>query len=109
MQAYTANCSPMGSLCHTPGVVGHLSSDVCCVSSVSTITTRNNQDIKSIFDANAHHVPGLCLLGSGGVPYTSYKIMAQKPHFHDFYSGTTSIGSSYYERRLPKTRPSYFV
>ena len=29
-------------------------------SSVSTITTRNNSDIKSIFGAIVHHVPGLC-------------------------------------------------
>ena len=36
------------------------------VSSVSTITTRNNEDIKSIFGANVYHVPGLCLLGIGG-------------------------------------------
>ena len=33
------------------------------LSSVSTITTRNNLDIKSIFGANVHYVPGLCLLG----------------------------------------------
>ena len=38
-------------------------------SSVSTITTRNNKDIKSIFGADVHHVPGLCLLGNGGAPY----------------------------------------
>ena len=36
------------------------------VSSVSTITTRNNKDIKFICGANVHHVPGLCLLGIGG-------------------------------------------
>ena len=62
------------------------------VSPVSTITTRNNQDIKSIFGANVHHVPGLCLLGIGGAHYISHKIMAQKPNFHifDFSSETTS-------------------
>ena len=54
------------------------------VSSVSTITTRNNLDIKSIFGVNVHHVPGLCLLGIGGAPYPSQKIMAQKPYFHIF-------------------------
>ena len=48
------------------------------VSSVSTITTRNNKDIKSIFGANVHHVPGLCLLDIGGAPYISHKIIAQK-------------------------------
>ena len=38
------------------------------------------------------HVPGLCLLGIGGTPYTSHKIMAQKPNFYifDFFSETTS-------------------
>ena len=41
------------------------------VSSVSTMTTRNNKDIKSIFGADVHHVPGLCLLGIGGAPYNS--------------------------------------
>ena len=41
------------SLCHTLGIV-------CPVSPVSTITTRKNEDIKSIFDANVYHVPGLC-------------------------------------------------
>ena len=50
------------------------------VSSVSTITTRNNKAIKSIFGANVfkhvHHVPGLCLLCIGGAPYISRKIMA---------------------------------
>ena len=62
------------------------------VSSVSTITTRNNKDIKSIFGADVHHVPGLCLLGIGGAPYISHKIMAQKPNFHifDFFPETTS-------------------
>ena len=56
--------SPVGSLCHTPGVVSYPSSIVCHVSSVSTIglTTRNNEAIKSIFSANVYYVSGLCLL-----------------------------------------------
>ena len=54
------------------------------VSSVSTITTRNNQVIKSIFGAIVHHVPGLCLLGIRGAPFISHKIMAQKPNFYIF-------------------------
>ena len=54
------------------------------VSSVATITTRNNKAIKSIFSANVYHVPGLCLLGIGGAPYISHKIMAQKPYFSHF-------------------------
>ena len=33
---------------------------VRCVSSVSAITTRNNEAIKCIFSANVYHVPGLC-------------------------------------------------
>ena len=70
------------------------------VSSVSTITTRNNEAIKSIFGTNVHHVPGLCLLGIGGAPYISNKIIAQKPYFHifDFFSEKTS--NSYYTRIL---------
>ena len=61
------------------------------VFSVFTITTRNNEAIKSIFSANVYHVPGLCLLGIGGASYLSRKIMAQKPYFHifDFFSETT--------------------
>ena len=58
--------SNVGSLCHTPGIVHHPSLVVGHASSVSTITTRNNKDIKSIFSANVHHVSGLCLLGIGG-------------------------------------------
>ena len=42
--------SPVGSLCHSPGVV-----HVRRVSPVSTIATRN-KDIKSIFAANVHHL-----------------------------------------------------
>ena len=61
-------------------------------SSVSTVTTRNNLDIKSIFGASVHHVPGLCLQGIGGAPYIGHKIIAQKPNIHifDFLSETTS-------------------
>ena len=84
--------SPVGSLCHTPGVVCRLSSFVRRVSSVSTITTTNNEAIKSILSANVYHVPGLCLLGIGGAPYIRHKIMARKAYFHifDFFSETTS-------------------
>ena len=55
------------------------------VSSVSTITTKKNSDIKSIFGANVHQVSGFCLLGIGGARYIGYKIMDQKPYFHIFY------------------------
>ena len=61
-----------------------LASVVRRVSSVSTITIRNNQDIKSIFGENIHYVPGLCLLGIGGSPYISHKIVAQKTKFSHF-------------------------
>ena len=56
--------------------------------SVSTITTRNNKDIKSIFGTNVYLVPGSCLLDIGGAPYAGHKIMAQKPYFYifDFFS-----------------------
>ena len=72
--------------------VRRLSSVVRRVSSVSTITTRNNKVIKSMFCAIVHHVPGLCLLGIGGAPYISHKIMTQKPNFYifDFFCETTS-------------------
>ena len=47
-----------------------------------------------LIGANVHHVPGLlvCLLGIGGAPYISHRIIAQKPYFHIFYffSETTS-------------------
>ena len=50
------------------------------VSSVSTTTTRNNEDIKSIFSANLYHVPGSCLQGIGGAQnhkiIKNHKIMA---------------------------------
>ena len=45
------------------------------VSSVSTITTRNNEAIKSIFSANVYNVPGLCLQRIDGAPYIIHKIM----------------------------------
>ena len=46
-----------------------------------------------MFGANVYHVPGLCLLGIGGAPYISHKIMAQKLNFHifDFFSETTKM------------------
>ena len=71
----------MGSLCHTPGVVLRLSY-------VATISMRKIKDRKSIFGVNVYQVPGLCLLGIGGAPYISHKIMAQIPYFHifDFFS-----------------------
>ena len=105
--------STVGSLCHTCGVVRrpsfvahHPTSVVRRVSSVSTITTRNNKDIKSIFGANVHHVPGLCLLGIGGAPYISHKIIAQN---QIFIFSTSSLkpptdGASYYARRFPRPR-----
>ena len=41
--------------------------------------------------ANVYHVHGLCLLGIGGTPYISHKIMAQIPYFHIFdFSEKTS-------------------
>ena len=83
--------SPVGSLRHTPGVVRRPSFVVCRVLYVSNITTRKNLAIRSIFSANVYHVPGLCLLGIGGAPYISHKIMDQ-PYFQifDFFSETTS-------------------
>ena len=50
--------SPVRSFCYTPDIVYRLSSVLHRVSSVSTITTRNNKDIKSIFSANVY-VPEL--------------------------------------------------
>ena len=45
-------------------------------------------------------VPGLCLLGIGGTPYISHKIMAQKPNFTFSTSSLKppSDGASYYAR-----------
>ena len=93
-------CSPVGSLCHTRGVVR--TSVIRCVSSVSTKTTRNNEAIIPIFSANVYHVPGLCLLGIGGAPYISHKIMA-KNHIFTFLTSSLKQpagGTSYYARRL---------
>ena len=75
-----------------PWLFRQSSSVVRRVLSLSTITTRNNKDFKSIFGTNVHHVPVLCLLGIGGAPEISHKIMAQKPNFHifDFFSDITS-------------------
>ena len=77
-----------------PSSIGcHPSSVIHFVSSVSTITTKNNQDIKSIFSANVYHVPVLPLPGIGGTPYISHmaQIMARKPYFHifDFFETTS--------------------
>ena len=77
------------------------------MSSVSTITTRNNSDNKSVFGANVHHVSGLCLLGIGGAPYISHKIMALN---QIFTFSTSSLkppadGGSYYAGRFPRPRP----
>ena len=62
------------------------------LSTITTITTITTRNIKSIFGANVRHVPRLCLLGIGGAPYISHKIIAQKPNFHifDFFSETSS-------------------
>ena len=66
------------------------------------------QDIKSIFGANVYHVPGLCLLGIGGAPYVSHKMMTGKPYFKILTSSLKSPadGASCYARRFPKPRPS---
>ena len=37
-----------------------------------------------IFSAPVYHIPGLCLIGIGGTPLNSHKIIAQKPYFHIF-------------------------
>ena len=59
--------SPVGSLCmpypwRCPASVGRRTSCVIC------IHHNYQKDIKSIFSANVHHVPGLCLQGIGGAP-----------------------------------------
>ena len=79
-------------------------------SSVSTITTRNNKAVKSIFCANVYHVPGLCLLGIGGAPTSVIKLWLE----NNIFKFSTSVkqpagGASYYARRLPKPRPLQFV
>ena len=53
--------------------------------------------------ANVYHVPGLCLLGIGGAPYISHKIMAQKPNFL-LWIKPPADGASY-ARRFPRPRP----
>ena len=55
-------CSPMGSLCHTPGVVCHMSS-------VATITARNNMLSNPYLVQIFTMCPGFCLLDIG-VPVT---------------------------------------
>ena len=76
-------------------------------SSVSTITTRNNQVIKSIFGAIVHHVPGLCLLGKGAPPTLLIKLWLKN---QIFTFSTSSLrppadGASYYAGRFPRLRP----
>ena len=88
-------------------VVRRQSSVVRRVSSVSTITTRNNEAIKSTFGAIVYHVPGLCLLGIGGAPTSVIKLWLEN---HIFTFSTSSLkqpagGASYYARRLLKPRP----
>ena len=78
------------------------------MSYMHTITTRNNKDINSIFGANVHHVPGLCLLGIGGAPFISHKIMAQN-HILTFLTSSLkppADGASYYTIRFSKPSPS---
>ena len=77
------------------------------VSSVSTITTRNNKDIKSLFGADVHHVPGLCLLIIGAPPTLVIKLWLKN---QIFIFSTSSLkppadGASYYARRFPRHRP----
>ena len=101
----------MGSLCHTPDIVHSLSSIVLHVSSVSTITTRNNEAIISIFSANVYLVPGLCLLGIGGTPTSVIKLWLEN---HIFTFSTSSLkqpagGALYYTRGLLKLIKSWFV
>ena len=82
------------------------------VASVFTITTRNNEAIKSIFSANVYHISGLCLLGIGGTPYIShvyYSLVILWLKNHQFSTSSLKLpsdGTSYYARRLPKPRPS---
>ena len=70
------------------------------------VPTRNNKDIKSIFGADIHHVPGLRLLGIGGTPYISHKIMAQKQIFifSSFSLKPPADGASYYVWRFNRPR-----
>ena len=73
--------SPVGSLCHTPGIVRRVSSVVC-----GHHNYQKNKGGKPILSVNVCHVPGLCLLGIGGAPYNGYKIMTSIVglHFHIF-------------------------
>ena len=66
-----------------------------------------NDAAKSTCSETTRHLPGLCLLGIGGAPYISHKIMAQKPNFHifDFFLKPPADGASYYARRFPRPRP----
>ena len=75
--------SPVRSMCHTCGIVRHLSmSYVVCRLCLTKLPEIIN---KSTFGANVYHVPGLCLLGIGCTLYINHlKIMAQKPYFHIF-------------------------
>ena len=49
----------------------------------------------------------IMFLDIGGVPYISYRIMAQKAYFFTFltFLKHPEGGTSYYARRLPKSRP----
>ena len=94
--------SPVRSLCHTCDVVHHLSSVIRHVLSVSTITTRNNKDIKSVFGANVHHVPGLCLLGMVVPPTLVIKLWLKNQIF-TFSTSSLKLpadGALYYARRF---------
>ena len=79
----TVFSSPVRSMCHTCGIVRHLSmSYVVCRLCLTKLPEIIN---KSTFGANVNHVPGLCLLGIGCNLYINHlKIMAQKPYFHIF-------------------------
>ena len=65
------------------------------------------EDIISIFGVIVYHVPGLCLLGIGGAYYI--KLWPIKHIFTFFTSQKPPADrASYYARRFPKPRPSYF-
>ena len=64
-------------------------------------------EIIKIFSGNIYYIPGLCLLGIGGAPYISHKIIAQKTCLTSLKQ--PACGVSYNARRLPKPRPSCFV
>ena len=102
--------SPVGSLCHTPGVDRRPSYLIRRTSSVSTITTRNKKDVKSIFGANVQHVPGLCLLGIGAPPPTLVIKLWLKNQIFTFSTSflkKPADGVSYYARRFLSPRPLY--